>query len=182
MQVVLSESWSHSSLWSEEAQMQWLDSCYCKIMQSKGEAVTFYCVQRPLGGNGQDLKRKGYSNLWIWSNNKQVHIPEIAKIPRQFMPTVQINKRHSYPCCYLNVCGYSVSRLRSHIGATKNGWQYWFMHSVSLQLIWQVWKIFKDEVFSMVVVITLLTTVSGLLAQTSVLEWVQTLRGRYWFI
>ena len=38
--------------------MQWLDSCYCKIMQSKGEAVTFYCVQRPQGGNGQDLKEK----------------------------------------------------------------------------------------------------------------------------
>lgn len=58
MLVVLSESWSHSSLSSEEALMQWLDSCYCKIMQSKGEAVTFYCVQRPQGGNGQDLKEK----------------------------------------------------------------------------------------------------------------------------
>ena len=58
MLVVLSESWSHSSLWSEEALMQWLGSCYCKITQSKGEAVTFYCVQRPQGGNGQDLKEK----------------------------------------------------------------------------------------------------------------------------
>lgn len=58
MLVVLSESWSHSSLWSEEALTQWLDSCYCKIMQSKGEAVTFYCVQRPQGGNGQDLKEE----------------------------------------------------------------------------------------------------------------------------
>lgn len=125
MLVVLSESWSHSSLWSEEAQMQWLGSCYCKIMQSKGEAIIFYCVQRPLGGNGQDLKRKGYSNLWTWSNNKQVHIPEIAKIPRQCMTRVQINKRcsisrHSYQCCYLNVCVYLVSRLRSHTGGTKN--------------------------------------------------------------
>lgn len=27
-------------------------------MQSEGEAVTFYCVQRPQGGNGQDLKEK----------------------------------------------------------------------------------------------------------------------------
>lgn len=95
MLAVLSESWSHSSLWSEGAQMQWLDSCCCKTVQSKGEAITFYCAQRPLGGNGQDLKRKGYSNLWIWSNNKQVHIPEIAKIPRQVMTTVQINKRCS---------------------------------------------------------------------------------------
>lgn len=58
MPVVWSESWSHSSLWSEEALMQWLDSCYCKIMQSEGEAVTFYCVQRPQGGNGRDLKEK----------------------------------------------------------------------------------------------------------------------------
>lgn len=134
--VVLSESWSHSSLWSEEAQMQWLDSCYCKIMQSTGEAVTFYCVQRPPGGNGQDLKRKGYSNLWIWSNNKQVHIPEIAKVPGQFMITVQINKRcgisrHSYQCCHLNVCVYLVSRLKSHTRGTMNEWQYSFMHCLT---------------------------------------------------
>lgn len=83
---------------------------------------------------------------------------------------------------YLNVCVYLVSRLRSHTGGTKDEWQYSFVHSVSLQLIWQVWKTFKDEVFLMVVVITLLTTVFGFLAQTSGLEWVQTVRGRYWSI
>lgn len=27
-------------------------------MQSKDEAVAFYCVQRPQGGNGQDLKER----------------------------------------------------------------------------------------------------------------------------
>lgn len=58
MLVVQSESWSHSSLWSEEALMRLLDSCYYKTMQSEGEAVISYCVQRPQGGNGQDLKGK----------------------------------------------------------------------------------------------------------------------------
>lgn len=87
-----------------------------------------------------------------------------------------------FQCFYLNVCVYLVSILRSHTGGTKNEWQNSFMHSVSLQLIWQVWKTFKNEVFLMVAVITLLTTVSGFLALTSVLEWVQTVRGRYWFI
>lgn len=58
MLVGLSEFWFHSSLWSEEALRQWLDNCCCKTMQSKGGAVAFYCVQKPQGDNGQDLKEK----------------------------------------------------------------------------------------------------------------------------
>lgn len=124
MLVVLSESWSHSSLSSEEAPMQWLDSCYCKIMQSKGEAVTFYCVQRPRGGNGQDLKEK----VTAITEYKVITKEFTFQKQQKFQGSSWQQRKQTKDAVLLdtvtsvftsNVCVYLVSRLRSHTGGTQ---------------------------------------------------------------
>lgn len=124
MPVVLSESWSRSSLWSEEAQMQWLDSCYCKITQSKDEAVTFYCVQRPQGGNGQALKEKVTAiteyeviiNKFTFQKSQKFQ----GSSRQHFKQTNDAVFPDTVTSVFtLNVCVYLVSRLRSNSGGTK---------------------------------------------------------------
>lgn len=126
MLAVLSVSWSHSSLWSEEALMQWLGSCYCKIRQSKGEAVTFYCVQRPQGGNGQDLKE----TVTALTEYEVINKPTFQKYQKFQGTSWQYYKQTKgvvFPCTMTSVFTYVYLYI-------------WFLDWGSTQQLQNVWQ------------------------------------------